>query len=118
VRRTQPTSIVWPCNWPHQDVNFSGQRIAVIGTGSSGIQALPVLAKQAAHVTVFQRTPDYSLPSRNGPMTPGYERSWKNNYAALREEQRYTPKGNIRELSGKWTLVVSDAERTRMFQQR
>ena len=56
--------------WPHEKVDFSGQRIAVIGTGSSGIQAIPVLAREAAHVTVFQRTANYSLPARNETMRP------------------------------------------------
>jgi cation diffusion facilitator CzcD-associated flavoprotein CzcO len=78
--------------WPHEGADFSGQRVAVIGTGSSGIQAIPVIAQQAAQLTVYQRTPNYSLPSQNGPMTPEYERSWNQNYAALREEQRHTPK--------------------------
>lgn len=105
-------------NWPHQGVDVSGQRIGVIGTGSSGIQAIPVLAEEAAHVTVFQRTPNYSLPSQNGPMTSDYERSWKENYGALREEQRHTAKGNIRDLNDEPALSVSDQERARMFEER
>jgi cyclohexanone monooxygenase len=105
-------------NWPHQGVDFAGQRIAVIGTGSSAIQAIPVLAEQAAHITVFQRTPNYSLPSQNGPMTPEYEKSWKDDYAALRAEQRYTPKGNLRELNDQAALSVSEQERVRMYNER
>lgn len=53
----------------------SSTGVVIVGTGSSAIQAIPVLAAQAAHVTVFQRTPNYSLPSQNGPMTPEYEKS-------------------------------------------
>ena len=64
-------------HWPHEGVDFSGMRVGVVGTGSSAIQAIPVIAEQAAHVTVFQRTPNYSIPSRNGPMTPDYEAEWK-----------------------------------------
>ena len=64
-------------NWPHEKVDFTGQRIAVIGTGSSAVQAIPVLAEEAAHVTVFQRTPHYSVQSRNVPMTAEYEQEWK-----------------------------------------
>ncbi|MCH9674623.1 MAG: NAD(P)/FAD-dependent oxidoreductase [Gammaproteobacteria bacterium] len=105
-------------SWPHEGVDFSGQRIAVVGTGSSGIQAIPVLAEQAAHVTVFQRTPNYSLPSQNGPMTPEYEASWKANYDALREEQRQTAKGTIRDANNEPALSVSDDERRRMFEER
>ncbi len=58
-------------HWPHEGVDFSGLRVGVVGTGSSAIQAIPVIAAQAAHVTVFQRTPNFSIPSRNGPMPRG-----------------------------------------------
>ena len=105
-------------NWPHDGVDFTGQRIAVIGTGSSGIQAIPVLAEQAEHVVVFQRTPNYSLPCKNGAMTPEYARSWKDNYPALREEQRHTAKGNIRELNDEPAFSVSAAARRRIYQKR
>jgi cyclohexanone monooxygenase len=54
-------------------VDFTGRRVAIIGTGSSAMQAIPVLAEEAAGVTVFQRTPNYSIPSRNGPTTCEYE---------------------------------------------
>ncbi len=54
--------------WPHEKVSFAGKRVGVIGTGSSGIQAIPEIAKEADHVTVFQRTPQYSLPARNRPL--------------------------------------------------
>ncbi len=59
-------------HWPHEGVDFTGQRVGVIGTGSSAIQAIPVIAQQAAQLTVFQRTPNFSIPSRNGPMTEAY----------------------------------------------
>jgi cyclohexanone monooxygenase len=55
--------------WPHEGVDFSGQRVAVIGTGSSGIQSIPQIAAQADRVTVFQRTPNFSIPARNTPLT-------------------------------------------------
>jgi cyclohexanone monooxygenase len=55
--------------WPHEGVDFTGQRVAVIGTGSSGIQSIPQIAAQAEHVTVFQRTPNFSIPARNTPLT-------------------------------------------------
>ena len=54
--------------WPPAGVDFSGQRVAVIGTGSSAIQSIPLIAQQAAHLTVFQRTPNYSIPAQNGPI--------------------------------------------------
>ncbi|HEY1830490.1 MAG TPA: alpha/beta hydrolase fold domain-containing protein [Acidimicrobiales bacterium] len=58
--------------WPHEKVDFSGQRVAVIGTGSSGIQSIPLIAAEAAQLTVFQRTPNFSIPAHNGP--PATER--------------------------------------------
>src|SRR5690606_22144158 len=74
--------------WPHEGVDFSGLRVAIIGTGSSAIQAIPVIAEQAAQLTVFQRTPNYSIPSRNGPMTPDYEGPWKSDYERRRARAR------------------------------
>ncbi len=56
--------------WPEVPVDFTGRRVAVIGTGSSGIQVIPVITRQAAEVIVFQRTPAYSLPAHNGPRRP------------------------------------------------
>ena len=53
--------------WPHEGVDFTGQRVAVIGTGSSGIQSIPIIAAQAAQLTVYQRTPNFSVPAHNGP---------------------------------------------------
>jgi len=104
--------------WPHEPVDFAGERIAVIGTGSSGIQAIPVLAGQAAHVTVFQRTPNYSLPSQNCPMTEDYERSWKEIYAARREEMRHSFHGSLKDLNDKPALSVSEDERQATYQKR
>jgi cyclohexanone monooxygenase len=105
-------------NWPHEPVDFTGQRIAVIGTGSSGIQAIPVLAEQAAHLTVFQRTPNYSLPSQNVPLTPEYEQEWKASYAERRAEMRYTFHGSLKDVNDVPALSVSEAERQSVYQQR
>lgn len=71
--------------WPHEGVDFTGQRVGIIGTGSSAIQAIPEIAKQAAHLTVFQRTPTFSIPARNAPLDAEYVRNVKQNYAALRQ---------------------------------
>ena len=105
-------------NWPHEGVDFTGQRIAVIGTGSSGIQAIPVLAEQAAHVTVFQRTPNYSIPSQNEPMTPEYENTWKESYPDKRQEMRYTSHGSLKDLNDKPALSVSEEERRETYAKR
>jgi cyclohexanone monooxygenase len=71
--------------WPHEPVDFSGQRVGVVGTGSSGIQAIPKIAEQAAHLTVFQRTPNFSVPAVNRPMDPDAERARKAEYGRWRK---------------------------------
>ncbi len=68
--------------WPHEGVDFSGQRVAVIGTGSSGIQSIPEIAAQADQVTVFQRTPNFSIPARNTPLTEHDIAQFKEMYPA------------------------------------
>ncbi|MGD9704545.1 MAG: alpha/beta hydrolase fold domain-containing protein [Acidimicrobiia bacterium] len=62
--------VYFTSRWPHEGVDFSGKRVAVIGTGSSGIQSIPLIAEQASQVTVFQRTPNFSIPAHNGPVSP------------------------------------------------
>ena len=105
-------------SWPHEKVDFTGERIAVIGTGSSGIQTIPVLAEEAAHVTVFQRTPNYSIPSRNEPMTLEYADTWKNGYQEKRAEMRYAPNGVLREFNNKSAMSVSESERQATYETR
>lgn len=70
-------------HWPRQGVDFSGKRVGVIGTGSTGIQAIPVIAQQAAELTVFQRTPAYIMPARNAPLTPDEVSEIKASYAEI-----------------------------------
>lgn len=71
--------------WPHEGVDFSGRRVGVIGTGSSAIQSIPVIAEQAEHLYVFQRTPNFSVPAQNKPMDADLEAAIKANYADFRE---------------------------------
>ncbi|MEQ8860334.1 MAG: NAD(P)/FAD-dependent oxidoreductase [Pseudomonadales bacterium] len=70
--------------WPHEPVNFRGRRVGVIGTGSSAIQAVPVIAETAGHLTVFQRTPNFSVPARNEPLDAGFVREFKRHYRTHR----------------------------------
>ena len=70
--------------WPHDPVAFEGKRVAVIGTGSSGIQAIPEIAKTAEHVTVFQRTPQYALPARNRPLGKAERAKYRDDWENLR----------------------------------
>ena len=79
--------------WPAEGVDFTGQRVGVIGTGSTAIQMIPLIAKQARHLTVFQRTANFSLPARNAPMDREREQQHKSEYARRREEARDTPFG-------------------------
>ena len=67
--------------WPHEGVDFTGRRVGIIGTGSSAIQSIPIIATQAAQLFVFQRTPNYSIPANNAPLDPDYERQVKDSYA-------------------------------------
>ena len=105
-------------NWPHEEVNFAGQNIAVIGTGSSGIQSIPVLAEQANNLTVFQRTPNYSIPSQNEPMTNKYEQSWKDVYTARRKEMRYSAHGSLKDLNNVPALSVGEKQRQQLYSER
>jgi cyclohexanone monooxygenase len=104
--------------WPHAKVDFTGQRIAVIGSGSSGIQAIPVLAQQAAHLSVFQRTANYSLPSRNVPMTSEYESDWKSDYRERRMAMRYTAQGAMKDFNDESALAVDEARRREVYEER
>ena len=77
--------------WPREGVDFTGLRVGVIGTGSSAIQSIPVIAEQAAQLTVFQRTPNYSVPAWNGPITPEHYADWDAN----RDSYRATARGQM-----------------------
>ncbi|MGZ9710476.1 flavin-containing monooxygenase [Glaciimonas sp. GNP009] len=106
-------------NWPHEPVDFSGQRVGVIGTGSSGIQCIPVIAQQAAQLFAFQRTPNFSVPARNVPMTDAAQRKWKDNYAGLRQQAREdTSSGTLYEKSPHKAHEVSSAEQQVEYSRR
>ncbi len=79
--------------WPKEPVDFKGKRVGIIGTGSSGMQMTPVVARDAAHLVVFQRTANYSIPAANAPVTEEEDREVKANYAARREQARNSPTG-------------------------
>lgn len=74
--------------WPHEDVDFTGKRVGIIGTGSSAVQAIPLIAQQAKHLHVFQRTPAYSIPLRNEPLNREFEARVKAMYPEWRRRQR------------------------------
>jgi len=106
-------------NWPHEGVDFTGLRVGVFGTGSSAIQAIPEIAKQAAHLHVFQRTPNFSVPARNQPLTPETIAHWKSNYPELRRHAREdTGSGTIYDFPTRSAKSVDDATRTAEFEAR
>ncbi|WHY95459.1 flavin-containing monooxygenase [Peribacillus simplex] len=80
--------------WPQEKVDFKGKRVGVIGTGSSGVQAIPVIAKEADHLTVFQRTPQYTIPARNHPYAPEFINQTKANFNEIKRQMRESPTGN------------------------
>jgi cyclohexanone monooxygenase len=80
-------TIVQTSLWPEQGVELAGKRVGIIGTGSSGVQAIPELAKIAAHLTVFQRTATFTWPSQNKPLTPEEQSAVKSRYRELRRQQ-------------------------------
>ena len=101
--------------WPHEGVDLTGKRVGVIGTGSSGIQAIPVIAEQAAHLTVFQRTPNFSVPARNGPMTAEFQRQVKTNYGEIRRKNRESFIGMPFDVPEKSALEATPEERKRVY---
>ncbi|WP_433718063.1 flavin-containing monooxygenase [Actinoplanes sp. CA-051413] len=103
-------------HWPHEGVDFTGKRVALIGTGSSGVQSIPVIAEQAADLTVFQRTPAYSLPARNRPLRPDEIAERKASYRAYRQAQRESAAGIPVTVPTKSALEVSDAERDVIYE--
>ena len=105
-------------HWPHEPVDFTGQRVGVIGTGSSGIQIIPVLARQAKAVTVFQRTPNFSIPAWNRPLPREDQQVWKAQYAENRERARSTRSGILYDYSQRAAFAVDETERQQEYERR
>ena len=103
-------------NWPRDPVDFTGKRVAVIGTGASGIQAIPVIAGQAAHLTVFQRTAQFTIPAQNGPLDEQFVALWKQNYPEWRRRARHSAAGFPYPVSITSALEVSEPERLATFE--
>ena len=105
--------VLYTSMWPRDGVDLSGQRVALIGTGSSGVQSTPELADMAAHLTVFQRTPTYTWPSYNGPLDPEVQRRTKEHYRELRVGQRANP-GGVTGSTG--AIILQTAEDRRILE--
>ena len=104
-------------SWPHEKVDFAGKRVAVIGTGSSGVQSIPVIAKEAGHVTVFQRTPQYTVPARHGTVDRKFiEEQVKPNYDAILERARWSAGGFPIDRDERSALEVTESERLESYE--
>ena len=102
--------------WPHEGVDFAGKRVGLVGTGSTGIQATPVIARAAAHLTVFQRTANYSVPAHNAPLTPEFKQWVKRSHAELREVMQGTPNGHPFVIEDRSVWDVSAEERLAIYE--
>ncbi|MGN5237926.1 MULTISPECIES: NAD(P)-binding domain-containing protein [unclassified Rhodococcus (in: high G+C Gram-positive bacteria)] len=111
-------SVFHTAAWPHEGVDFSGMRVGVIGTGSSGIQSVPVIAEHAEHLTVFQRTANYSVPAGNAPLTDEQRREHKAGYAERRRLSRLSGGGSPFHPHPKGALEVGEEERRAAYEQR
>nr|WP_041800291.1 NAD(P)/FAD-dependent oxidoreductase [Mycolicibacterium sp. PAM1] len=105
-------------HWPHEPVDFSGKRVAVIGTGSSGIQSIPLIAEQAEQLYVFQRTPNYSVPAGNRPLTDTDVAEVKSNYAERRAMSWRSGGGSPHIAHPKLTMEATPEERRAAFERR
>jgi len=104
--------------WPHEGVDFTGQRVGVIGTGSSAIQSIPIIAAQAAHLYVFQRTPNYSIPAHNAPLDRDFERRVKAEYGEFRRQARESRVGFVMERNDVSALAVPREQREGEYEKR
>lgn len=103
--------------WPHDEVNFTGRRVAVIGTGSSGIQSIPLIAQQASEVTVFQRTPNFSVPAYNGPVSQDRKAPLLADRGAYRESAKWTRGGVPLPASEISVLTATPEQRREIFEE-
>ena len=102
--------------WPHEGVDFTSKRVGLVGTGSTGIQATPVIASQAGHLTVFQRTANYSVPAQNAPLTPEFRAWTKTHYEELRSLVRSTTNGHPFTISERSALDATPQEREALYE--
>jgi cation diffusion facilitator CzcD-associated flavoprotein CzcO len=98
-------------------VDFVGKRVAVIGTGSSGVQEIPVIAKEASHLTVFQRTPQYAVPARHGTVDRKFiEEEVKPNYDEILDKARWSQGGFPGDVTERSALEVTAEERQEIYE--
>ncbi|MEZ5661187.1 MAG: NAD(P)/FAD-dependent oxidoreductase [Burkholderiaceae bacterium] len=103
--------------WPREGIDLRGKRVGQIGTGSTGIQAAPVIAEAAGHLTVFQRTANYSIPARNGPLTEQAQQEYKDDIAGLRKIMHTAANGHPFLLADRKATETPDSERRAIYEQ-
>ena len=104
--------------WPHEEVSFAGQHVGIVGTGSSAIQSIPVIAAEARHLTVFQRQPNYTIPARNGPLDEAEYAAFRASYGEHRRRAKATPTGSMWSVNPATADEMSPAERRREMEAR
>ena len=104
--------------WPHEPVDFRGQRVGVVGTGSSAIQSIPVIAAQADHLHVFQRTPNYAVPAHNRPLGPAEQADIKKRYPEIRARAKTTRNGVDHSPNPAAAVETAEDERLAEFESR
>jgi cation diffusion facilitator CzcD-associated flavoprotein CzcO len=102
--------------WPKERVDFAGKRVAVIGTGATAVQAIPIIAYTARHLTVFQRTPNYVLPARNCTLSEDQLQSIRANYDAIWEQARSHFFGFAMDYSGRTAADVTPEEQQKILE--
>src|SRR5215472_15837434 len=108
--------VYFTSRWPHEGADFTGQRVAVIGTGSSGIQAIPLIARQAGELTVFQRTPNFSIPAHNGPAPADRLKQLAEDREGYRHAARFSRGGIPTELTTIMGVAASEEVRRERFE--
>ena len=103
--------------WPHEGVDFTGKRVGMVGTGSTGIQAAPVIAETAAHLTVFQRTANYSMPAQNHPLSAEFKQWVKNNTGELRRVMQSTTNGHPFVIEDRSAHDVTPEQRNAIYEE-
>lgn len=103
--------------WPHEGVDFRGKRVGMIGTGSTGIQCAPEIAKTAAHLTVFQRTANYSMPANNGPLSAEFKQYVREHSDEIRQVMHSTPNGHPFRFCDRSAFDVGADERAAIYEE-
>jgi cyclohexanone monooxygenase len=113
-----PGDVYHTGQWPREGANLVGKRVGVIGTGSSAIQSIPIMAEQARSITVFQRSPNYSIPAHNAPLDADYVADIKARYNDYRAENWQRGFGADFRDSDRSAFDVSEAERLAEYEDR